>query len=155
MLIDLALCLRDLLIELLDFVLLGKLLADEGLLLILFLLLHLLVTRDVLMQVHLVVFELLLGVDERLVTALLPLFKLFDLLLHGVIGELSKEHFFLLIHELCRVLSALLFRELNASLGNHHGTIDVLLLLLRVSRFLILSFVVALGRRDVAVLHSV
>ena len=73
MFVNLALCLGNLLVKLLDLVLFGELLADQGLLLVFFLLLHLLVSRNVLMQVHLIILELLLRIDERLVATLLPL----------------------------------------------------------------------------------
>ena len=98
MFVNLALCLGNLLGELLDLVLFGELLADQGLLLVFFLLLHLLVSRNVLMQVHLIVLELLLRIDERLVATLLPLLELFDLLLHRIVGKLSKEHFLFLVY---------------------------------------------------------
>ena len=73
MFFDLALRLGNLLVKLFDLVLFGELFTDEGLFLVLFLFLHLLVTRDVLMQVHLIVLELLLRIDQRLVATLLPL----------------------------------------------------------------------------------
>ena len=73
MFFDFALRLGNLLIELLDLVLFGELLTDKSLLLVLFFFLHLLVTCDVLMQVHLIVLELLLRIDQRLVATLLPL----------------------------------------------------------------------------------
>ena len=153
-LVDLALCLGNLLVELLDLLLLAKLLAVERLLLVFFLFLHLLVSCDVLMQVHLVVLELLRRFYERLVATLLPFFKLLDLLLDCVVGELSKEHLLLLVDELSGILGALLFGELHTSLGHHHCPVDVLLLLLIVSRLFILSAFVALSGRDVAVFDA-
>ena len=154
MFVNLALCLGNLLVKLLDLVLFGELLADQGLLLVFFLLLHLLVSRNVLMQVHLIVLELLLRIDERLVATLLPLLELFDLLLHRIVGKLSKEHFLFLVDEFCGILGALLFGELDASLGDHHGPVDVLLLLLGVSRFFVLRLLVFLRWGDIAVLDA-
>ena len=154
MFFDLALRLGNLLIELLDLVLFGELFTDEGLLLVLFFFLHLLVTRNVLMQVHLIILELLLRIDERLVATLLPLLELFDLLLHRIVGKLSKEHFLFLVDEFCGILGALLFGELDASLGDHHGPVDVLLLLLGVSRFFVLRLLVFLRWGDIAVLDA-
>lgn len=61
--------------------------------------------------------------------ALLPLLELFDLLLHRVIGELGEEHFFLLVHELVNILSALLLWELHTAAGDVHGLMDHILLL--------------------------
>ena len=58
-LVNLTLRLGNLLVKLLDLFLLGKLFAVEGLFLVFFLLLHLLVSCNVLMQVHLVVLEFL------------------------------------------------------------------------------------------------
>ena len=145
MFVNLALCLGNLLVKLLDLVLFGELLADQGLLLVFFLLLHLLVSRNVLMQVHLIVLELLLRIDQRLVATLLPLLQLFDLLLHSIVGKFGKEHFLFLVNKLSGILGTLLFGELDSGLGNHHGSVNVLFLLLCVSRFFVLGLLIFLS----------
>ena len=145
MFFDLTLRLGNLLIKLLDLVLFGEFFTDEGLLLVLFFFFHLLVTSDVLMQVHLIVLELLLRIDQRLVATLLPFLQLFDLLLHSIVGEFGKEHFLFLVYKLSGILSALLFGELYSGFGNHHGSINVLFLLLGVSRFFVLGFLIFLS----------
>ena len=43
------------------------------------------ILTDVVLKVHAIVVELLLAIDQRLLTTLLLLFKLFDFLLYSVI----------------------------------------------------------------------
>ena len=47
------------------------------------------ILTDVVLEVHTIVVELLLAIDQRLFTALLLFFKLFDFLLNSVICELG------------------------------------------------------------------
>jgi len=147
--------LQNLLIKLLDLLVLGRFLALAALLLFFLLLFDVLIFRDVLVQVHLVVLELLLRLNERLVTALLSFFELFDFLLNRVVGQLSQEHLLLLVNELSGILRSLLLRELDASLGHHHRPIDLLPVGVRVGRLLLATFIVFASRGDVTVLHSV
>ena len=60
---------------------------------------------------------------------LLLFFEFLNLLIDRVVGELSEEHFFLLVNELVHVLSALLFGELNSAPSDVHGFVDMVLLL--------------------------
>ena len=124
MLLNLTLCLSNLLIKLLYLVFLPELLADEALLHVLLLLLHLLVLSDVRVEVHLVVFELLLRVDQRFVAPFLAVFKLIYLLIHGVVCEFRQEHLLLLVDELRGILSPLLLGELHSRFCDQHGSID-------------------------------
>ena len=141
----------DLLIKLLDALILICLLAFELLLLFLLLLLKRPVLSDVMMQVHLVVLQFFLTVNQRLIAPLLFLFKLFDLLLDSVISQLSQEHLLLLVDELICVLGALLLGELDTTACNMHSLVDMVFLLGIVVAFLVVSF----SRRNVSVLDSV
>ena len=97
------------------------------------------------LEVHAIVVELLLAVYQRLLTALLLLLELFDFLLNSVICELGQEHLLLLVDELSGILRSLLLRKLDTCLGNHHGSVNVLFLLLCVSRFFVLGLLIFLS----------
>jgi len=60
---------------------------------------------------------------------LLLFFEFLNLLIDRVVGELSEEHFFLLVNELIHVLSTLLFGELDSAPSDVHGFVDMVLLL--------------------------
>jgi len=96
-----------------------------------------------------------LRLNERLVTALLSFFELFDFLLNRVVGQLSQEHLLLLVNELSGILCSLLLGELDARLGHHHRPVDVLSFHLVVSWLLVFLLVVFLSWGDVAVLYPV
>lgn len=116
-------------VQSLDLLILLCLLLLQLLLLLLLQLTRLFVLADVLLKVQLVVLELFLGVKQGLVSPLLPLLELFDFLLDCVVGELSQEHFFLLVDKLVRVLRSLLLRELDAAASDVHRFVNLFLLL--------------------------
>ena len=95
-----------------------------------FLLTEGLVLTDVVLEVHTIVVELLLAIDQRLLTALLLLLELFDFLLNSVICELGQEHLLLLLDKLIGVLSTILLRELDTASCDVHSLVNVTLLLL-------------------------
>ena len=87
------------------------------------------ILTDVVLEVHSVVVELLLAVNQRLLTTLLLLLELFNFLLDSVICELGKEHLLLLLDELIGVLGTILLGELDSATGDVHGLVNVTLLL--------------------------
>ena len=129
-------------VQFLDLVILSSLLLLKLLLLFLSLLTESLILGDVMMQVLLIILKLESTVLERLVSAFLLFFELFDLLLDRVVGKLGQEHLFLLFDELIGILSALLSWELHSAPGNVHRPVNVILLLDVIIRLL----VVTLGR---------
>ena len=88
------------------------------------------ILTDVVLEVHAIVVELLLAIDQRLLTTLLLLFKLFDFLLYSVISELGQEHFLLLLDKFIGILGTILLRELDTAASDVHGLVNVTLLLL-------------------------
>ena len=151
-LFDVTFSVRDFLVQLFYLLVLRCLLLLQLLLNLLTLLLRLSVLRYELMKVHLVVFELLLGGDERLMSPLLALLKLFNLFLDVVICKFSQEHFFLLVDKLVGILGSLLLGELHTLAGHVHGLVDLVLLL--GSEVPWLTFIFS-SRRNVSVFHSV
>ena len=129
MLLNLTLHLGYLLLKLLNCFFLSGPEALELFLLLFFLLTEGFILTDVVLEVHTIVVELLLAIDERLLTTLLLLFKLFDFLLNSVICELGQEHLLLLLDELIGVLSTILLRELDTASCDVHGLVNVTLLL--------------------------
>jgi len=87
------------------------------------------VLADVVLKVRLVIFQFLFRVNQRLVSALLFLFQVFDLLPYSVGGELSQEHFLLLLNKLVDILHALFLGELDSATGDVHGFVNSVLLL--------------------------
>jgi len=83
-----------------------------------------------------------------LIATLLLILELFDFLINGIVGELSKEHFFFLVDKLICILSSILLRELHTTARNMHGLVDVVDLLWVV----ILSSRICFGWRDISVL---
>lgn len=82
-------------------------------------------------------------------SALLPLLKLFDLLVDSVVCELGQKHFFLLVDELVNILGPLLLWKLDTAARDVHGLMDVVLLF----QVEVFPLHVVLLRGDVSVLH--
>ena len=109
------------------------------------------ILTDVVLEVHTIVVELLLAIDQRLLTTLLLFFELFDFLLYSVICQLGQEHFLLLLDKFIGILGTILLRELDTAASDVHGLVNVTLLLLGE---VLALFCIILIRRDVTVFNS-
>ena len=128
MLLNIALNLLNLMIELLYSLLVILLLSHKVLLLLFLLLSKSSILANVVLQICLVISKLFGTIDERLFSAFLFFFKLSDFLIDRVISELSKEHFLLLVDELVDILSTLLFGELDTTSSDVHSLMNEVLL---------------------------
>jgi hypothetical protein len=110
----------------------------------------LLVSHDELNEFILILSKLITRIFESKGLVLFLDVNVFDFLLDGVVRELYKKHFFLLVDELTNVLGTLLSGKLHSRFSNLHCSTDIASL----CRAKVVHIFIAGDGFDVAILDS-
>ena len=149
-LLDLTFNCLDLRIELLQLIFPLLLLLLFSPLLLLFFQFKTVIVMDELDQINVVSFKLVLWHFQWFITTILLQFEILDFFLNSIVGQLSQEHFFLLVNEFIDILCSLLPWVLDARSGNVHGHANVTPLLRVEAEQLLLLF----SRWNISVSHT-